>query len=429
MRLLSGLKKIYSDSLIRASALMFLSSVIMNILNLIFWLYVVRKLSPVDYGTLNSLFSLWMIFGLPAGATYVVTTKFIAQFHSQNDYPKIRFFLYHLGRRIFMLGGILFFLFILFSSRIALFMNISSVSLVIASGILLFFSILTPIPAGILNGLQLFLAGAIIGIASGLIKLILCVGLVALNFGVMGVMVGLVLSTVMSLVLLILRVPKGLLVSHSIPAEQKILKFESIYSYFIPVSIGIFCTMVLTNIDVILVKHYFSPLEAGYYSVAQMIGKIVLFLPAAITAVMFPKLTNSYSQNEDTINILKKSLLIVGILCSTAAIISIIFPYFILKVLTGKVILQCIPLARLFALAMTFFALAQILGTYHLSTHNFKFIYIMAFFTALQTVLIILFHRKLTDILYILLFISTLLFVTGLKLVKVKVNNYEKPKG
>lgn len=426
MRLLSGLKKIYSDSLIGATAIIFLSSVITNALNLIFWFYMVRKLNAIDYGTLNSLFSMLMIFGLPAGATVTVVTKFIAQFHSQGDYPKIRFFLFHLGKRILILDGLLLFLFIAFSPKIAQFMNISSVPLVIATGVCLFFSVLAPIPTGTLQGLQLFLAMSIIGIVTGIIKLSASVGLVATGFGVMGAIIGVVLSAVLSLVLVTLKVPRELLIYHNKVGHVEAIKFNSIYRYFVPVSISIFCFMVLTNIDVILVKHYFSPLEAGHYSVAQMIGKIVLFLPAAITVVMFPKVTNSYAQNKETVTILKKSLIIVGTLCFGAAIISVIFPHFILKVFTGKVVFQCVPLARLFALAMTFFALVQILITYHVSIHNFKFIFFVAFFTILQTVLIILFHKNLINVLYILLFISTLLFACGMKLVNFKENGYER---
>ena len=56
--------------------------------------------------------------------------------------------------------------------------------------------------------------------------------------------------------------------------------------------------MVLTNIDLILVKHFFTPIEAGYYSIAQMVGKIILILPIPIVTVMFPKLSSLDGREE-----------------------------------------------------------------------------------------------------------------------------------
>ena len=68
----SGIRSI--SDLLRSSSLLFLANVFMNVCNLVFWLFMVRKLDPVDYGTLNSLLSLLMIVGLPMGTFQTVVT-------------------------------------------------------------------------------------------------------------------------------------------------------------------------------------------------------------------------------------------------------------------------------------------------------------------------------------------------------------------
>ena len=417
MQLINDLKNKYINTFIGAVGIIFLSSGIVNVFNLIFWLYMVRKLSTVEYGILNSLFSLFMIISLPIGSLQTVVTKFVSQFSGENSsFQKIRLFLFYLGKRILIVFGAIFILFLIFSPNIASFMKIPSVSLIIVTGIAVLILIISPIPSGTLQGLQLFPTLAVIGVIVGFTKLAFSITLVALGYSVMGAMLGLILSSFLGLIITVFKMPKELFLSKkNNTVESKILKPDSIFKYFIPVTVGLFCFIVLTNIDIILVKHYFSPLEAGYYSVAQMVGKIILFLPIAICVVMFPKIVDLYAQNKNTIPILKKSLTFVSILSFGGVIISILFPQFILNVLTGKAELQSIPLVPIFALAMGFFALVSVLMYYHLSIHNYKFILAMVFFTFLQIILIAFFHKQLIDVLYILLFSSIFLFSIGMK--------------
>jgi O-antigen/teichoic acid export membrane protein len=100
--------------------------------------------------------------------------------------------------------------------------------------------------------------------------------------------------------------------------------FSAVYSYAIPVGLTLFFFMVLTNIDLILVKHFFMPIEAGYYSIAQMVGKIVLFLPLPIVMVMFPKLASLKMENQEkkALLLLRYSLISAVSLCGGATIVS-----------------------------------------------------------------------------------------------------------
>ena len=423
MQLFNGLKNKFSSSFVRATGIIFLSSGVVNVSNLLFWLYMVRKLSTTDYGDLNSLLSLFMIISLPVSSLQTVVTKFVSQFYSQGNYDKMHIFLFYLGRLILAFACSLFILLILFSRQIASFMNVSSTSLVIITSIGLFFSTIYLIPAGTLQGLQHFLLLAVIGILAGLAKLVFGIVLVASGFRVMGAMLGFIVSAFIGLILTVFNLPKELISSKTKHVvSDKVVNFRSISKYFVPVAIGLLSFGVLTNFDIILVKHYFPKLDAGYYSVAQTVGKIILFLPAAISIVMFPKAAYSHAQSKDTITILRKSLLIVGVLCFGAAVISVLFPGFVLKVLTGKVALQCIPLVKVFVCAMSFFALVQILMYYHLSVHNFKFIFFLAFFALAQIILITIFHASLINVIYILLFSAVLLFISGMKLVDFRVS-------
>jgi O-antigen/teichoic acid export membrane protein len=186
---------------------------------------------------------------------------------------------------------------------------------------------------------------------------------------------------------------------------------SDIYGYFYATASVYLCYMILTNVDVLLVKHFFSPLEAGYYSIAQMAGKIILFLPVAVTLVMFPKTSELYAQAKATSHLLKRCLFYVAILCGTAVLVCFLFPDLVIRLLSGKELVECIPLVRIFSVTMLFFALVYTLLFYHLSIHRLNFLYFLVSFTVLQVLLITIFHESLSQVLYIVCGNAVLLFL------------------
>jgi O-antigen/teichoic acid export membrane protein len=175
--------------------------------------------------------------------------------------------------------------------------------------------------------------------------------------------------------------------------------------------------MSLVSMDMILVKYFFKAQDSGIYSLAQMVGKIFLFLPVAISVVMFPHSSGQNAKDLDTVSTLKRSLIYASILCIIANVIYNLFPYFIIKILTGKVFLESIILGRLFGLSMSFFALLFVLVTYFLAINDLRFIKYLILFTILEFLAIVLFHGSLIKIQFILCITAILLFLLHLILV------------
>ncbi len=136
--------------------------------------------------------------------------------------------------------------------------------------------------------------------------------------------------------------------------------------YFWPVVIVLLCFSILTNIDVIIVKHFFAPIQAGHYAAAAIFGKIVLFFPGAIAMVMFPKAAELHTLEQDPWPVLKKSLLAVAVLCGLVTMSYFFFPVLIVSLLFGSRYYQSIPLMGLFGIAMTIFSLINIIIAYYL---------------------------------------------------------------
>ena len=66
------------------------------------------------------------------------------------------------------------------------------------------------------------------------------------------------------------------------------LPFNRIYKYAGGLFLANTFFGVMTQADVILVKHHFPPGEAGLYASASIMGKAVMYLPTAIIMALFP---------------------------------------------------------------------------------------------------------------------------------------------
>ncbi|MBU4305603.1 MAG: oligosaccharide flippase family protein [Candidatus Omnitrophica bacterium] len=403
------------DRLIKDAGIMFFAVTTASVFNLLFQLFMVRMLNPVDFGILNTLLSMTIVIAMPLGPLQAVVTKFVAGFKANNQSFKIHAFLLLFLKKILIISIVVFLLVLICSNKIAVFFKLENNLMVIMVGFMMLLSALLPYNLGGLQGLQKFKSLGAASIINAVLRLAFGVLLVNLGLRVWGALTAIVMASLIALLFSFIPLKPYFFMprKESFKLDEKELDLKAIYRYFLPAFIALPSFGLLTSMDIVLVKHYFSPMEAGYYSVAQMIGKIILFLPGAVTMVMFPKITENYTRNEETVHILKKCLIAVATLSFSAGLFCVIFPEFVLKILSGRVLLECIPLVMPFSLSMSFFALSSVFLYYHLSVHNMKFIYVFLVFVILEAVLIILFHRSLLEVLYVLCACSIMLFIVN----------------
>jgi O-antigen/teichoic acid export membrane protein len=397
----------FKDEFIRHTGLMFIGVGLFNVFNLLYHLFMVRFLSPIDYGQLNTLIALFMVISVPGSTVQTTVTKFVSSFKAQNRFSQMKKLLRHLLILMSIVGLFFFLLTTLGSRFLSSFLQISSHGLIILLALGLFFAMVVPVPWGGLQGLQKFGSMAFTLIINGGLKFVLGGLFVFLGLGVLGAMGAFTicyLGTVfLSLIILSISLPREKSESRR---EQDIEKpdpsyISGVYQYFLPVGITLLCFMVLTNIDLILVKHFFTPIEAGYYSIAQVAGKVILLLPVPIVMVMFPKLSSLEGQEEKGLLILKRSLRIVFLFCAVAVLLGFLFPSLIIRILSGRSYIECIPLVRLFCIDMSLFSLILILLHYHLSRGKSTFLYPLCFLTLIQTGLIVFYHNTLVQVLVV----------------------------
>jgi len=286
------------------------------------------------------------------------------------------------------------------SGKIAGFLNISSVTPVVLIAAALGVGLLAPVNLGTLQGLHRF--GYVGGttILGSVSKLGLGMLLVYLGWGVYGALASLSLAG-----LAVLGLSAFALKALWTPAKEKKsgVSWREMFSYGLPAAGASLCFMALSNIDMVLVRHYFSPEEAGIYAAAGVLGRVVLYAPGAIVLVLFPMMARSHAKNGNAFRLLDRGMLYAGGIAGAGAIGYALFPELFLRMLFGGKYAAASPLLRLFGVAMVPLSLMAVLMHFNLAQRRTRFLISMAAACILEVVLIGVYHTDLHTVLWILL--------------------------
>ena len=186
---------------------------------------------------------------------------------------------------------------------------------------------------------------------------------------------------------------------------------EKLKSLSISIILVNFSLMFLNNIDVIMVKKYFSPIEAGYYSGTVTLGKILLFGAGAFTTVMFPRITALYVNGKEFTHKLKMifflllGVLFVGVLCYR------IFPEFLTKVFFGEAFMSSQEYLPLFSIFVAIYVLINFLVMFFLAIDKKAVGFLLLPGVVAQYILLNIFHESLWDVININIGVSAFTLV------------------
>ncbi len=392
--------------------LVFAGTTFVNVLNLVYQLLLAHQLTPVDFAAFNSLIAIFIIVSGPFGTYQQVIIKYIAEFHAQGRTERTKSLFSGLLRILLITAVVLFIVCALASVTLTDKLKIPSV----ASGYLLAgslaLSILTPLFLGGLQGLEEFRWFAGISVVGAIFKVALTVFLLWIGMNVTGALTALLLSVIIPIACAYIPLKQYF----TLKKVKRDVPLLELFFYALPIATAMFCFMTLATFDMVMVKYFFSPEDSGKYSLAQMVGKIFLFLPGAISMVMFPRSAHLKAKNIETHSTLQRSLLYSGGLSLAALIFYNLFPGFVLTVLTGKAFPESIFLGRLFSISMTLYTLILILVQYFLSLKDFRFLPYLIGSTILQFAAIALVHSSLAQVQYILCINAAILLAVHLML-------------
>jgi O-antigen/teichoic acid export membrane protein len=388
--------------------IVFMGTSIVNVFNLVYQLVIAHQLTPTQFAAFNSLLAIFLILSSPISTLQTAVAKYISEYKARQEEEKIHVLLNGVFKRIMLPALITLVIFLVSAAPISIKLKLDSLTSSYLLAFLLASCWFIPMLLGGIQGLQLFSWLSVTAVLTGLMKLLLTFLLLFMGFKSAGALGALLLANIFGIGISFYPLRKYILQE----AVGTTVNFKEIFLYMLPVMASMFCFMALVSFDMVLVKYYFGPEESGVYSLAQMLGKIFLFLPGAISMVLLPLTSGLNAKKMDTRGPLKKSVIYTGLLCLAAALFYNLFPGIVLKILTGKALDASVTLGRFFSVSMSFFTLVWIFVSYFISIKDLRFLWFLLPLTFGQIIAICFWHPTLVHVSSILCVSSILLFTS-----------------
>jgi O-antigen/teichoic acid export membrane protein len=391
------------QQLLKHAIIIFTASVLANLFNYLYQLYMGRTLGPESYGALGSLFAIIYIISVVNGTLTYVISRAVTGSRANGDFSRIKSLIISVLRDTALIGLIGFGFFALCSGFVASFLKIDSFIPVIIVAIYGFLTLLNPTFNGVLNGLQRFGWSGFINVMTSLVKLLFGILLVYLGYGVNGALAAMIISSLIVLLLFYIAL------SDIFKAKVVEIKKLNLRNDIGPAFFGRAIPMAAINVDILLVKHYFTGVEAGYYVASSMIAKLIVFFSGSLADVMFPKVADMDAKGEGSSSILKKTILYTAAISLVAILGFILVPNLIIGLLYGpeyKISNLLLPLG----VAMAFYSLSNVIILYQIALNQRGFVKMLIVALAIEILVILGFHNSLVLIAAIMLSINVALF-------------------
>ncbi|GJL77299.1 MAG: capsular polysaccharide biosynthesis protein [Nitrospinaceae bacterium] len=372
-----------------------------NLFNYLFQLVVGRALTPSDYGSFNALNSMAVILAAPVAVLPLVFSRYTIKL-AQAGLGQVKSLLVEglRGMIIIVGGSLLFGISIIPWLKNYLHLDTSLPILIMLVQLAL--ALVLPVFLGILQGLHRFFPFGL-GFSSISLGRFLagCLLVLVLSWGVNGALLAGAIGTCFAISIAFWST-RDILREQGSPLPHGF--FKEMGKYAFPVFISTTMVMALGNLDIVLVRHYCQPEEAGLYATAAILGRIALFLPGVLITVLFPEAAKVEAKGHEDSRILWVSLGLTALLGGSFALACTFWPEQIIVLLFGAKYQAAAELLKVISLAMAMLAIANVIFTYCLARSEFKFLWPLASGVAMMLSLIFFFHDSALTIAKMVLF-------------------------
>ena len=401
---------------VKSIGIMFIFTTLTNFINFVYHIILGRLLGPSEYGVLASVLSFLFIAGAIAVTIETTSAKYSSTYQAGDNTSKIKNYFYSITKRILLFTSIIFVIILIFLNRFTDFLKIDSTFPLIFLGIMIIENSLIAIGRGTIQGMKKFKSLGINLLLEALIKLGLGVILVYAGLRASGAILGFMLATLLSYFLLFFPL-KSVLRLKKIENIKDRVDIKKFYKDIFLILISTILISLFSYTDIILVKHFFTAHETGYYSAAAQIGRIVLFFPGAVSLVVFPRFSEKFAKKEKNHGTLIKSLLIVFAISAIFLLFYFLWPELIVRLMYGVEYSDAASLIFRYGIFMTFVSLIYMQIYYFISIEKFWYLIYLFLIVVEQVILIWVFNNSLNSIVLILIINSIIIFLFKILLI------------
>ena len=399
------IRSVIEHPIARGSAIMFVGSMLSNVVAYGYHLIVGRMLGPEKYGELASLYSLSYLLNVPGLVVQTVVAKHVATYAAKNADGKAKSLVVDATKILGIASIVIGIGIVPFYSGIAGYLHVKNlwfvVYIVIASIVFFLATVIT----GALQGYKKFTDLMIYSNIG--IFLRLAGGVIGATYGVGATAFANMISTILSYLLSFIP----LRFFQKVKQVQTGLSLKKVSGYTVPSLLCILGITSLYSTDIILVKHFFSSFDAGMYAALAMMGKVIFFAGSSVGYVLFPVVAEREAHGTKSHTLVYMSLIIVAAISLGLTSGYFLFPNVALQLLFGSSYLAAASYLGLFGLFITFYSLSNVLTTALLGLGRTNIWSILIIASLAQIVGIYAFHASIISVIYVNVGICVTLFI------------------
>lgn len=168
--------------------------------------------------------------------------------------------------------------------------------------------------------------------------------------------------------------------------------------------------VIINNIDILLVKHFFPPELAGFYAVVAMLGRVLYLACWQVVSAMFPVSAAAKPQEENPNVVLVPLVFVLAISISFLLAVSF-FPGFIIHTIFGAGFHGAEPLLMLYVAATGIYALSAVLMAYEMSRRIANTGWLQLIFSGILVLAIGAFHQSLQEVIMVQIVLRAIMLV------------------
>jgi cellulose synthase/poly-beta-1,6-N-acetylglucosamine synthase-like glycosyltransferase/glycosyltransferase involved in cell wall biosynthesis/O-antigen/teichoic acid export membrane protein len=386
-----------------------------NVFNFVFSIYLGRSLPLESFGELSLFTSLLYFVSIPLGNFSGTISHNIAYLYGKYSKDYARGYLKYIFNKSVILGAILTMFWFALTPFISHFFHTKSFTPILIFAPLLIISVISSNYSGFMAGTLSFGKKGLVLATEAITRLLFALVLVGLGFSnlvFLSILFSISISTLLSW-----QLTRSKHVEE-IKAENK--QFNMMF--FLTSTLNGLSLIAFLTLDVILVKHFLSPADAGRYGLLALIGKMTYFFGSLFGPFMVPLISHNEGANKDS----KKTFIFLFAITFIFSALSFtglgLFGGFFVPLIFGSKTLSIIPLLLPYVLAMAVFTTTQPIISFFQAKKNYSFAIVGFLISIFQIISMSLFHRDLQQIVFVMLStsIANLAFMSILYLVRNK---------
>lgn len=407
------------QKLLGGSLTMLAGSGLVGVTNLIYNVLTARMLGPTGFAHATAVYTLLMLASAITLSFQVVCAKYVASHETEEEKATI-FAALHL--RAWIAGIAIGLLMFLFNRTLTSYLNLPDPVLISLLALGMVFYIPLGVRRGYIQGIHAFSSLAINFMLEGVVRLGGAYLLMRIGLGVKGAVLASVIAVIASYFLAKPSPGWKATGSRRIPivfgeGVQAIVFFSG--------------QVVINNFDIVLVKHFFAPEQAGIYAAVSLVGRLVNMCAWSVVNTMFPVSAAARQSDREARPVLFMSLGLVFLILSVLILGLWAIPSFLWRTLFGSHFELgnyggLAALLILYAVTTGIYSLSSVMITYEMSRKIANTSWAQLAFSGALVLGICVFHQSLRQVILVQLALMVILLVmVALPLLRREINRPE----